>query len=400
MSFYGLLHLPWWGYVIFTLIMTHITMVSVTVYLHRHQAHRALELHPIAAHFFRFWLWMTTGMKTKEWVAVHRKHHAACETPNDPHSPIIEGINAVLFGGTELYRKEKKNKDTIDKYGKGTPSDWVEKYVYSAKFARGKQGIAIMLAINIFLMGVPGIIVWAIQMSWTPFFAAGVINGIGHYVGYRNFECKDASRNIVPWGILIAGEELHNNHHAYANSAKLSLKWWEVDVGWMYIKTMSLIGLAKVKYLPPKVVTHKKATSHEINLETVKAIIDNRMQLFARYAKKVVNPILKMEIKTTSDLAKHKSLKGAKRLINKNAFLIHSARQEKIDAAIASSQTLATVCSYRDKLHAIWETSYKSNKELSDAIRAWCISAKNSEVLGLEEFANYLCSYALSYRHG
>ncbi|MFL6712717.1 MAG: acyl-CoA desaturase, partial [Sulfurifustis sp.] len=226
----GVVSLPWWGYVLVALVFTHITIASVTIYLHRHQAHRALDLHPVVSHFFRFWLWLTTGMITKEWAAVHRKHHAKVETPDDPHSPQQWGIRKVLWDGTSLYRVASKDGEILAKYGHGTPDDWIERHLYSR---RNTWGIASMLVINLVLFGPIGLTIWAVQMAWIPFFAAGVINGIGHYWGYRNYEVQDASRNIVPWGILIGGEELHNNHHAYPSSAQLSNKWWVFDIGWL-----------------------------------------------------------------------------------------------------------------------------------------------------------------------
>ena len=241
----GVLDLPWWGYVIYTLVLTHITIAAVTIFLHRHQAHRALDLHPLPSHFFRFWLWITTGMVTKEWTAVHRKHHAKCESEDDPHSPQIAGINKVLWQGTELYRKETRNAETLEKYGHGTPDDWIERHLYSR---HALLGISSMLVIDLVLFGFIGLTIWAVQMLWIPFFAAGVINGIGHYWGYRSFQPEDASRNIVPWGILVGGEELHNNHHADPHSAKFAHRWFEFDIGWLYIKLLSLFGLAEVKY--------------------------------------------------------------------------------------------------------------------------------------------------------
>ena len=239
----SLFELSWWGYALVTLSLTHMTIASVTIFLHRHQAHRALELHPIASHCFRFWLWLTTGIITKEWVAIHRKHHAKCETIEDPHSPQFYGIGTVLFKGAKLYRIEARNTATLKKYGHGTPDDWLERNLYSK---HDTLGIGIMLAIDIFLFGPIGLIMWGVQMVWIPFFAAGVINGVGHYWGYRNFASNDTSTNIVPWGILIGGEELHNNHHAYVTSAKLSNKWWEFDIGWVYIRALEILGLATV----------------------------------------------------------------------------------------------------------------------------------------------------------
>ena len=266
--FNGLIDLPWWGYIVVALVFTHITIASVTIYLHRCQAHRALDLHPIVSHFFRFWLWLSTGMVTKEWAAIHRKHHAFCETVNDPHSPQILGIKKVFWEGAELYRKESKIPETMVKYGSGTPDDWIERHLYTPYSARG---IALMAAINILLFGPLGLTIWAVQMAWIPVTAAGIINGIGHYWGYRNFSADDASTNIVPWGILIGGEELHNNHHAYATSAKLSSKWYEFDIGWLYIRSLEIVGLAHVKRIAPQVKLDLAKTL--CDADTVQAVI-------------------------------------------------------------------------------------------------------------------------------
>ena len=275
----GVVDMPWWGYVVVTLVYTHITIASITIYLHRHSAHRALELHAIPSHFFRFWLWMTSGMVTKEWTAIHRKHHAKCETEDDPHSPVVLGINAVLARGSELYRAEAKNKETMERYGYGTPDDWVEKNVYTKHSA---WGVTLMMIINILLFGPIGITIWAVQMIWSPVMAAGIINGVGHYWGYRNFQAEDASRNIVPWGILIGGEELHNNHHAYATSAKLSNKWYEFDIGWLYIRTLEMMGLAKVKKVAPKLRIDTGKTKCDI--DTLHAVISHRYEVLTKYA--------------------------------------------------------------------------------------------------------------------
>ncbi|MEK7712259.1 MAG: fatty acid desaturase, partial [Pseudomonadota bacterium] len=288
----GLIALPWWGYVVVALVFTHITIASVTIFLHRHQAHRALDLHPVVSHFFRFWLWLTSGMVTKEWAAIHRKHHAKCETAEDPHSPQVLGIRKVLREGSELYRAEAKNQETLDKYGHGTPSDWIERHLYTRHSAKG---IALMFILNVLLFGPIGITIWAVQMMWIPITAAGVINGIGHYWGYRNYEAADASTNIVPWGILIGGEELHNNHHTFASSAKLSSKWWEFDIGWFYIRTLETFGLARVKKIPPE-LTYDKAKDH-IDLETVKAVITARFVVMAQFAREVMARVHRDELR-------------------------------------------------------------------------------------------------------
>src|SRR3954452_3282307 len=281
---HGFIDLPWWGYVVVTLLLTHVTIASVTIYLHRSQAHRGLDLHPVVSHFFRFWLWLTTGMVTKEWVAIHRKHHAKVETEDDPHSPQTRGIKMVLLQGSELYRAESKVDETLARYGLGTPDDWMERNVYSPF---SWQGVGLMLILNLMLFGPIGATVWAVQMLWIPITAAGIINGIGHYWGYRNFTSEDASRNIVPWGILIGGEELHNNHHAYGTSARLSNRWYEFDIGWMYIRILEMLGLAQVKKIAPRLKLDTAKT--HCDLATLQAVLTHRYDVIAKYAKSVRN---------------------------------------------------------------------------------------------------------------
>src|SRR3954462_15859409 len=281
--FSGVFDLPWWGYVLAALALTHVTIAAVTIFLHRCQAHRALELHPIPSHFFRFWLWLTTGMVTKEWAAIHRKHHAKCETVEDPHSPQVYGINRVLWGGVLLYVKESYNKETMERYGHGTPDDWLEHHIYS-KFS--VLGLTIMGATDLILFGpIPGALILVTQIAWIPFWAAGVINGIGHFWGYRNFQTEDDSTNIVPWAAGIGGEELHNNHHAYPTSAKFSLRWYEFDLGWLYIRTLSALGLAKVRKTAPKVKLDP--SKWEIDAATLQAVIMHRYDVMTNYAKSI-----------------------------------------------------------------------------------------------------------------
>lgn len=400
MMFYGLLsNMPWWGYIIITLVMTHITMVSVTVFLHRSQAHRSIDLHPIAAHFFRFWLWLTTGMKTKEWVAVHRKHHARCETEEDPHSPQIEGISEVLWKGAELYRYAKKDPETLEKFGKGTPNDWLEKNVYSAKFLRGKQGILALLLIQLVLFGVPGLVMWGVEMAWTPFFAAGVINGIGHFVGYRNFECPDASTNILPWGILIAGEELHNNHHTYGNSAKLSVKWWEFDIGWMYIRILETLRLAQPKRTPP--IKAKPVISEAIDIVTVEAVLNNKLSVFTYYSQKVLMPLFKHEKKS---FVNRNALSAfsftTRRAIKRHPMLLKSTEKTRVETALAHSKRLNHAYQAREGLNQVWSKTYANNQELIASFQEWCSHAEKSGIEALQNFVHYLKSYRLKPVHG
>lgn len=370
-----------------TLVLTHITIAAVTIFLHRHQAHRALTLHPAVSHFFRFWLWLTTGMVTREWAAVHRKHHAKCETAADPHSPQQKGIAAVLFAGALLYRKEAANAETIAAYGHGTPDDWLERKIYSHfRFT----GLGIMLAIDLLLFGVVGLAIWAVQMIWIPFWAAGVINGIGHFWGYRNFETQDASRNIVPWGILIGGEELHNNHHAYGVSARLSNKWWEFDIGWMYIRILQLLGLAKVKRNSPK--TSFAAEYRVVDMEMLRAVIANRFHVLKLYGSRVVSPVVRAECKHESGYAL-KRLRRAHRLITFEGVIFDARRYRRLQEALRANHTLETIYEFKQRLKALWNHHGKDSVEPLARLQAWCADAEASGIAALQEFARQLRGY-------
>ena len=386
---YGLLNLSFWGYVVATLLLTHITIASVTIYLHRHQAHRALELHPAVSHFFRFWLWLTTGMRTQDWVAIHRKHHAKCETPDDPHSPQVLGIKKVLWEGAELYRAESKNTETLERYSQGTPTDWIERNVYSTHSAKG---ILIMLALDLVLFGVPGLTIWAIQMMWIPFWAAGIVNGVGHYRGYRNFECLDAARNLVPWGIIIGGEELHNNHHTYATSAKLSVKPWEFDIGWLYIRILQFFKLAKVKRLPPNLQVNPNKV--HIDMDTVSALISNRFQVMARYSREVILPVWREE-KHKAHILGNNLYRKAKTLLVRSESLVNEQDKQKIAKVLENHHTLSLVYQYRLKLQDIWSRRTSSQRELLDALQDWCKQAEATGVAALKNFAQRICFYSM-----
>ncbi|GAB4392074.1 MAG: fatty acid desaturase [Gammaproteobacteria bacterium] len=384
--FYGLLNLSFWGYVIYTLILTHITIASVTIYLHRHQAHRALELHPALSHFFRLWLWLTTGMDTRAWASIHRKHHAKCETKDDPHSPQIVGLKKVLWEGAELYRAEAKNEETLKRYGHGTPNDWLERNVYRRY---SSKGFLIMLAIDLILLGVPGLTVWAIQMMWIPFLAAGVINGVGHYWGYRNFECPDAARNISPWGILIGGEELHNNHHTFPTSAKLSFKPWEFDIGWLYIKVFSALGLAKPRQLPAAFTLQANAYPEK---DKLKVFVRNRFQIMAHYAHEVIKPVVREECQKKGNAS---LLNRAKKLLIREQSLIDPSSSQLLNQVLANRERLALVYQYRMKLQEIWTRTTASQKELKEAILEWCRQAENTGIEALKEFGNNLRTFII-----
>ncbi|MCK0512338.1 DesA family fatty acid desaturase [Aromatoleum buckelii] len=384
----GLIDLPWWGYILVALGLTHVTIASVTIFLHRHQAHRALELHPIASHFFRAWLWLTTGMVTKEWAAVHRKHHAKCETADDPHSPQVLGIRKVLFQGAELYRAEAGNKETLARYGHGTPDDWLERHVYRHSIV----GVSIMLIADLVLFGPLGLTIWAVQMMWIPIWAAGVVNGLGHYVGYRNFACSDAATNLVPWGILIGGEELHNNHHSFATSAKLSAKWYEFDIGWMYIRVLALLGLAKVrKVIPsPKFGEAKNVP----DLDTLQAIITHRYDVMTRYVASLKRLCGDEIERLAATHGRNFNPRALRRwvLSGEDRNLAPDDRRA-LELALVDSAALSTIASMRRDLVAIWARSTASREQLLTQLHDWIARAEQSGIAQLQEFSFRLRQY-------
>ena len=389
--FSGVFDLPWWGYVLAALALTHVTIASVTIFLHRCQAHRALELHPVASHFFRFWLWLTTGMVTKEWAAIHRKHHAKCETAEDPHSPQQLGIHRVLWGGLFLYVKESHNRETLERYGHGTPDDWLERSLY-ARFSI--LGVTLMGAVDLLLFGlVPGALILLTQVVWIPFWAAGVINGIGHFWGYRSWSTEDVSTNIVPWGILIGGEELHNNHHAYVTSAKLSNKWYELDIGWLYIRVLAALGLAQVKKIAP---TPRFAEAKPaVDLETLQAVITHRYDVLARYAKSL-RATYAEEVKKLKRFAPQDAhvLQGLKRWLHRDERTLLETERLKLAEVLKKSSALHTVYSMRAELAALWERSSASGEQLVRQLQDWCHRAEASGIRPLVEFSQRLRRYA------
>ena len=388
--FSGIFDLPWWGVALVALGLTHVTIVSVTVFLHRHQAHRALDLHPLASHFFRFWLWLTTGMVTKEWAAIHRKHHAKCETADDPHSPQVLGINRVLWLGVFLYVKEAYNRETLERYGHGTPDDWIERNLYS-RFA--VLGLTLMGVVDVVLLGiVPGALVLATQIVWIPFWAAGVINGVGHFWGYRNWGTEDASTNIVPWGILIGGEELHNNHHAYATSAKLSNKWYELDLGWVYICILEALGLAQVKKVAP---TPRFTEAKAVDSATLQAVITHRYDVLATYAKSLKRTYAE-ELGKLRRFAPHDAhvLQSLQRWLHRDEKSLCETERAGLNEGLAKSRALHTVYSMRAELASLWERSSASREQLVRQLQDWCHRAEASGIRHLEEFSRRLRCYA------
>jgi len=379
---HGSLGFSWLQVLSVTLVLTHITIASVTIYLHRHSAHRALDLHPLVSHFFRFWLWLTTGQVTKQWTAIHRKHHAKCEQDEDPHSPHVHGIKTVLLTGAELYRKESKNLDTLARYGHGTPDDWVERNVYT-RFSW--QGVALMLIIDLTLFGALGLTVWAVQMMWIPVTAAGIINGAAHYWGYRNFESQDASTNISPWGILIGGEELHNNHHTYPTSAKLSVKPCEFDIGWMYITILQFMGLAKVKKTPPKLAYGE--IRPVADQKTLEALIANRYEVMAGYARQMRGVFLQ---EVSSAKVDDHVIKVASRWFHRAAEKVPAEAVSLLSQARAAYPVLDKMVVMRDELSQIWLNTSHSREQLAADLQAWCRRAEESGIAALRDFSTQL----------
>ena len=382
---FSIFDLNWWGYAAVCLAMTHVTIVSVTIFLHRHQAHSALELYPVLSHFFRFWLWLTTGIVTKEWVAVHRKHHASVETNDDPHSPQITGINSVLWGGLILYRRAARVPGILETYGRGTPNDWLERHVYAA---HPNFGISILLLLNIALFGiVPGLAIWIIEMIWIPFWAAGVINGVGHWAGYRNFELPDASRNIVPWGVLIGGEELHNNHHAYASSAQFSARRWEFDLGWAYVRLFNALKLLKIQRKIPILVYDSKKSS--CDSETARVFVTNRFQVLSNYVREVLIYVCREETRSATGEAR-KIIKRARRLLAAEKSALSEKNQERLTRFLETNQRLEKVYAMKESLHNIAMKSSTSYENLRNSLDEWCKSAEESGIESLMRFSTRL----------
>lgn len=387
---HGLLPLPLWGYLVLTLLLTHVTIAAVTIYLHRHQAHRALDLHPAVAHAMRFWLWLTTGMVTREWVAIHRKHHAFCETRDDPHSPQVKGLSTVLWRGAELYGEASRDRDMLVRYSRGTPDDWIERNLYSRYHFLGVSVLAVM---HIVLFGAIGLTIWAVQMLWIPFWAAGVVNGVGHFWGYRNYEPQDASRNISPIGIVIGGEELHNNHHAFPGSARLSSKPWELDIGWCYIRLLAMAGLAKVKRVAPQpvVTTPRK----QVDSATATAVASSRMHVMASYGKRVLLPTLRLELRQ-ADASCRQLFRQARHALLRETSLIDRQARTRLDAALGRSRQLAVVYDFRERLQGLWDRSVTTQDALIHRLQTWCNEAEATGIQALQDFSAHLRGYMIA----
>ncbi len=382
---HGLLHANGWEILAYAALTTHLTIVSVTIFLHRAQAHRALELHPAVAHVFRFWLWLSTGMVTREWVAIHRKHHARCETDDDPHSPVSRGLRTVLLRGSELYRAEARNAQTLAQFGQGTPDDWIERRLYSRYVW---QGVGVLLVADVLMFGALGATVWAVQMLWIPIWAAGVVNGLGHFVGYRNYASRDRSHNLLPWGLLIGGEELHNNHHTYPTSAKLSLKWWEFDIGWMYISVLRALRLARTRKLPPK--ARLGALRGQVDLALLHTVIANRYDLMARYAR-ALRGALRHELRAGGSRT---LLRAARRVIGRDRDMLDANANALLDEVARRHPLLGQLLRMREELKAVWEHSSASAEQLRAQLQDWCQRAEHSGIGALRELSLRLRSYA------
>ncbi len=379
---HGALDLSWWQVLLYTLVTTHITIAAVTIFLHRSQAHRSVDLGPVPSHFFRFWLWLGTGMVTREWVAIHRKHHAKCETEDDPHSPQTRGLDTVMWRGAELYRAESANAETIAKFGHGTPQDWMERNVYGRYSA---LGVSLMLLLDLALFGALGATVWAVQMLWIPFWAAGVVNGIGHYWGYRNFEATDASTNLVPWGLVIGGEELHNNHHTYPTSAKFSVKRYEFDIGWAYIRLMQAVGWAKVKKTPPKLrLGEVRPVADE---KTLEAVIAHRYEMMAGYARSVRRACREELAALKARQADASVLRAARRWLHRDAEKVPARAREHIALARQAHPVLDKMVAMREELRQLWLNTSRTREQLTADLQAWCQRAEDSGVAALRDFS-------------
>jgi len=386
----GLTQASWGTWIVYFIVVTQLTILSVTLYLHRSQAHRGVDFHPAVTHLLRFWCWLSTAMVTKEWVAVHRKHHAKCETDEDPHSPQVYGINKVLWEGVALYKVAALNKADMEKYGVGTPDDWIERNLYSRY---PEMGPTLLALISIALFGVVGVALWALQMVWIPFWAAGVVNGVGHWWGYRNFESADTSTNLTPWGVIIGGEELHNNHHAFPSSARFALRKFEFDIGWALIRVLETFGLAKVLRVAPTL--DMRPNMHLPDAETAKAVLAHRFHVMSDYFRGVIAPTLREEAANAGAGIKALPRKLRKALGNGGRWLDEASR-DRLTAFVEKRPTLRTVCEFRTRLAALTERNGRNAEALLDSLKQWCHEADATGIRTLSEFAGRLKGYKLA----
>ena len=381
MSFspYGLVPLPVWGYFLVTFLTIEAMFLGITLYLHRDQSHGGLVLHPALRHLFRFWLWFSSGAVTREWVAVHRRHHAHADKEGDPHSPVIYGLRRVLLEGFELYRKAADDPQTLSCYGRGTPDDWLERHLYSR---HSYTGVALFAVAHVALFGVAGIIMVAVHLAAQPFFAAGVINGMGHAVGYRSFEMPSTATNIVPWALLLGGEELHNNHHAFPRSARFSVQRWEIDVGWLWIRLFRALGLAQVRWQAPRMQFEPR--QRELDADTAKVLFTNRMHVLRAYARRVVLPVCR-------DLARREPQgalpAGTRKLLVRHPALLAEEASRRLRGLLEKHEALRRVIEFRESLQQLWNESAANPARAVAQLREWCSRAEASGIGALREFA-------------
>jgi len=387
----GVVGLGWWGMGLVLLVFTQLTIFAVTLYLHRSQAHRGVDFHPVIAHFFRFWTWLTTSMITKEWVAIHRKHHAKVETDEDPHSPVTRGIGTVFWRGVELYREARGMRADIEQYGRGAPEDWIERHLYTP---HANLGPVALLAVNLVLFGLPGVALWAIQMAWIPFWAAGVVNGLGHWWGYRNFESADTSTNLTPWAFWIGGEELHNNHHAFPSSARFSMRRWEFDIGWAAIRGLQAVGLAKVLRVAPSMDVRPNIAVPDA--ETLKALLSHRFQAMTDYQRNVFVPALREEAAFAgAKLRKLLPRRMRRGLVNDGRWLKPDCRAE-LSSWVEQRPRIRVLVEHRARLAALLEARGNDAAERLKLLQAWCHEAEASGIAALQNYAARLKGYALT----
>lgn len=387
----GVAGLGWWGMALVLLVFTQLTIFAVTLYLHRSQAHRGVDFHPVISHFFRFWVWLTTSMITKEWVAIHRKHHAKVETEEDPHSPVTKGIGTVFWRGVELYREARTLRADIDQYGRGAPDDWIERHLYTP---HANMGPVLLFAINTVLFGLPGVALWAIQMAWIPFWAAGVVNGLGHWWGYRNFESADTSTNLTPWAFWIGGEELHNNHHAFPSSARFSMRRWEFDIGWAAIRALQAVKLAKVLRVAPSMDVRPNIAVPDA--ETLKALLSHRFQAMTDYQRNVFVPALREEAALAgAKLRKLLPRRMRRGLVNDGRWLKPACRAE-LNSWVEQRPRIRVLVEHRARLSALLEARSNDAAERLKALQGWCQEAEASGIAALQAYAARLKGYALT----
>ena len=387
----GVVGLGWWGMALVLLVFTQLTIFAVTLYLHRSQAHRGVDFHPVIAHFFRFWTWLTTSMITKEWVAIHRKHHAKVETDEDPHSPVTKGIGMVFWRGVELYREARAMRADIEQYGRGAPDDWIERHLYTP---HANLGPVALLVINSLLFGLPGVALWAIQMAWIPFWAAGVINGLGHWWGYRNFESADTSTNLTPWAFWVGGEELHNNHHAFPSSARFSMRRWEFDIGWAVIRGLQALRLAKVLRVAPSMDVRPNIAVPDA--ETLKALLSHRFQAITDYQRNVFVPALREEAAMAgAKLRKLLPRRMRRGLVNDGRWLKPDCRAQ-LSTWVEQRPRIRVLVEHRARLAALLEARGNDAAERLKLLQAWCHEAEASGIAALQNYAVRLKGYALT----